>query len=78
MHQRVQPIRVVSSQKKILVFSIYNNYSPKWRWLVVWIIVLVYTKNREIIEHKNDDFYSFTTANAYGYNFGAQWPNRRQ
>ena len=23
------------SVKKILVFSIYNNYSPKWRWLVV-------------------------------------------
>ena len=39
------------------------------------MIVLVVPKQWDIIEHKNDDFNSFTVAN--DYSFGAQWPNGR-
>ena len=54
--------------------NINNNYSPKWRWLVL-DIYRGREANSEIIEHKMMIFNSFTVAN--DYNFGARWPNGR-
>ena len=45
----------------IHLIIIYNNYSPKWRWVVYILATDTEVNNRfsinsEIIEHKNYDF----------------------
>ena len=46
--------------------EINNNYSPKWRWLVL-DIYRGREANSEIIEHKMMIFNSFTVANDFDF-----------